>query len=117
VAIDADAVEAEAARRLASDPAIPDGYELVDGTVRPTLGEPTVADGSIHVEATVEASALPQLDPDAIRAAVEGLTETEAELALASLGEAEVTLWPGWVTTVPELDWRVEIEIAEPAQP
>jgi hypothetical protein len=35
---------------------------------------------------------------------------------LAAFGDARVELWPGWVTTVPEFDWRVEVRIVDPEE-
>jgi hypothetical protein len=114
VAVDPEPLETEAAGRLASDPALPEGHDLLPGTVAVTLGEPTVDDGRVVVEATVEASAAPLLDRAEILDRVSGRTGPEAELALADLGEADVDLWPGWVASVPELDWRVAVRIEEP---
>ena len=41
-----------------------------------------------------------------------GLSADEAVVALADLGTATVDLWPGWVTTVPDSDWRIDVEIS-----
>ncbi len=35
----------------------------------------------------------------------------EADAALADLGTATVSLWPDWVQSVPELDWRIDLRI------
>jgi hypothetical protein len=33
----------------------------------------------------------------------------DAHAALSDLGEASIALWPDWVTTVPGIDWRIEV--------
>ena len=37
----------------------------------------------------------------------------QAEKQLADLGNVSVDLWPGWASTVPEMEWRVEIRVTE----
>ena len=46
-----------------------------------------------------------------------GLSESEAEAARAALGQADVTLWPGWVSTVPDREWRIEVDISGIEEP
>jgi hypothetical protein len=45
------------------------------------------------------------------------MTVVEAQAELADVGEASVELWPGWVSTVPGVAWRVEVVIEEPIPP
>jgi hypothetical protein len=44
-------------------------------------------------------------------ARIRGLGPEEARLALADLGPARIDLWPGWVTAVPEMEWRIEVRV------
>ena len=72
------------------------------------------ADGeAMRVDTTVTARAAQTVDPDAVRDAVSGATADEAEAALDDIGQASVELWPGWVTTVPTMDWRVEVVLVD----
>ena len=114
VAVDTAQMVADAANRLEADPAIPDGHQLMPGTVDVNLGTPLLDGDRVVAEADVTGSTAPELDPGVVRGRVSGLSEPEARVALADLGEADVVLWPGWVESVPELDWRVEVRIAEP---
>jgi hypothetical protein len=116
VAVDTSAMETDAANRLEADPGIPDGHQLMPGSVDVELGVPRLDGDRVVAEAVVTGSTAPELDPAVVRGRVSGLSEAEARLALADLGEADVALWPGWVESVPELDWRVEVRIAEPGR-
>jgi hypothetical protein len=113
VGVDMDALATEAAGRLASDPALPEGHDLVSDSLTVELGAPTREDGEIVVTAVVEAVTLPRIDREEVLARASGRSAEEARLALADIGEATVTLWPGWVETVPELEWRVDVRIEE----
>jgi hypothetical protein len=56
----------------------------------------------------------PIIDREAVLERVIGLSATDAVAELADLGSATVDLWPFWVGTVPDSDWRIELEIVEP---
>ena len=113
VIVDPDEVEAEAAARLATDPAVPEGYDLLEESITVNLAEPRLAAGGVVIEATVTGRAAPRPNPVEVIERSRGLSAEEAQLALADLGDAQVDLWPGWVATVPELDWRIEVHVVE----
>ncbi len=114
VAVDLEQLEMQAAERFASGPAVPDGHELLLDSIRVNLGEPLIDGDRVIAEAVVTGTAAPQLDPDMVRGQAAGRTASEAEVILSELGSVDVLLWPGWVASVPELDWRVDVRIAEP---
>jgi hypothetical protein len=66
----------------------------------------------VEARVTVTSLADPIVDVQAVREMIAGLTEPEAEEALAGLGTVEIELWPGWVDRVPQLDWRIEVQVA-----
>jgi len=102
--------DAEAA--LLDDPdAVPTDHVLVADSIRVSLGEPRLDGTALTVPAEVTATAVPAIDERAVRDRVAGLTGEEARAALADIGTTEVTFWPGWVGTVPALDWRVEVRV------
>jgi hypothetical protein len=110
--VDPDAVEAAAIDRLETDPGlVPDGYAIVPDSTMVELATPTVIDGVLTADATVAASAAPVIDRDEVLAAIAGMTAAEAEAALAGIGDADVTLWPGWTSTVPGMAWRVDLRV------
>jgi hypothetical protein len=104
----------EARTRLLEDPArLPAGHEYLEGSVEVELGPASLADGVLTVPATVTARSIGRIDLDEVRSRIAGRSAAEAEAALADLGTVSVELWPGWAATVPELEWRVEIRVAE----
>ncbi len=110
--LDPESVIRAAEQRFAADAAaIPDGHELLPGSVAAALGEVTRADNGLSAEASVTAEAAPIVDRGAVIERIAGRDEAEAEAALADVGEADVQLWPGWVTSVPTIEWRVEVRI------
>jgi len=60
----------------------------------------------------VLSASTPAIDRDQLVERLRGRPVDEARIALAELGNATVDLWPGWVTSVPELEWRIEVQIA-----
>lgn len=116
--VDPAALESAAVDRLETDPGlVPDGYAIVPDATTVELTTPAVVDGVLVADATVTARAAPAIDRDAVLATIAGMTAADAEAALADIGAADVTLWPGWTSTVPGVAWRVELRIdgADPA--
>jgi hypothetical protein len=107
--------DAEAAL-VADEAAIPDGHELVPESTTVTLEDPSLDGESVVVTASVAARAAADIDIGAVRERVAGLTVDEARAALADLGTPTVSLWPGWVRTVTDLDWRVEVRVEDGAE-
>jgi hypothetical protein len=111
---DPDQVTAAAQSAFLEDPAaVPAGMEVLPGSTTVTLGGATADGEAMRVDTTVTARAAQTVDPDAVRDAVSGATADEAEAALDDIGQASVELWPGWVTTVPTMDWRVEVVLVD----
>jgi hypothetical protein len=107
-------VEAAAAKRLASDTAaIPAGTQLLPDAIAVTPGSVTVLGDHLRVQARVTAQAAPAVDADAVRSRAAGLSADAARSALAGYGRVDLRLWPGWVTSVPALPWRIDV-IIEP---
>ena len=100
-----------AVERFASDATLlAEGHELVPDATSVTLGETTRDGDALVVAATVEGQSAAAIDPDEVIERAAGRTAAEAEEALADIGEATVELWPGWVITVPDAEWRIEVE-------
>ncbi len=105
------AVTAAAEERLASDPALRQGTSLVPGSVAVTPGDVALVGARLRVQARVAAQAAPALDPATVRAQVAGLSADAARSTLARYGSVDLQLWPGWVKTVPSLEWRIDVVI------
>jgi hypothetical protein len=65
----------------------------------------------LTVAVSVSGASAPRPDPDDVLQRVRGRSVDAAEAALDELGSATVKLWPGWVTSVPELDWRIDLRL------
>ena len=106
----------EAARsRMLDDPgAAPAGHELLADSVSVNVQEANVEDGILRIDVTATARAAATVDRDEVLQRIVGRTEVEAQAALADLGRATVELWPGWVASVPESGWRVDIQVVSP---
>jgi hypothetical protein len=87
-------------------------HRLVDGSVQVDVGAGSVGeDGQVTFEATARATRVKIVDPDQVRAVVKGRTAADAEAALAPFGDAKVSLWPAWVTTVTGVDARLSVAV------
>ena len=113
----ADVVTAATERLLGDESVIPAGRQVVADTIAVEVLGVTAAGEELEVEVTVSAEGDPTLDEAEIRDRVVGLGEAEAEAALAPLGEVDVELWPGWVDSVPQLAWRIELRIEDGPSP
>ena len=111
IAVDPTPVESIAEVRLSD--AVGTDHRLVDGSVDIEVGEGSVGeDGQVTFEATARATRVAVVDATALRELVKGRTAGEAQAALAPFGEAVVVLWPDWVTTVPTMESRLELTVA-----
>ncbi|HEX5039805.1 MAG TPA: baseplate J/gp47 family protein [Candidatus Limnocylindria bacterium] len=91
---------------------VPEGQELLADATVVTIGEARQEGTTLIVTTSVSGSAAASIDPDEVIERTAGLTAHAAEAALTDLGDATVDLWPGWVSTVPEAAWRVEVVIS-----
>jgi hypothetical protein len=114
-AVDASPIEAIAAQRLAD--AVPEGYELVEGSTAVDVGDGTVVGGVISFPVDATARQVRPVDAATLEPLVLGLPKADAEEALAEYGEVSIVLWPGYVTSVPTLGQRVNVVVATPVDP
>ncbi|HEX7171691.1 MAG TPA: hypothetical protein VF365_03665 [Candidatus Limnocylindria bacterium] len=99
---------------LVDEAVVPPGSELLAGTIAVVIGEQNLQDGTVAVDVTITARAASAIDLEEVRRRIVGRSADEAEAAVADLGDASVELWPGWVTTVPGIAWRVDLRIVDP---
>ena len=112
LAADASPAEGIAEQRLAAS--VADGYELVPDSTSIEVGEGTVVDGVIEFPVTGSAEQVRPLDAAALERSVLGLPIEDAKAVLAPYGDVVIVPWPDWVTTVPTMEQRVILTIAEP---
>jgi hypothetical protein len=116
--IDESDVEARAQERFVNDASVlPAGTQLLTDAIDVRIGGVTRQGDALAVDVTVIGRATTSVSPDEVVQAIIGLSESEAEAALAALGQADVTLWPGWVSTVPDREWRIEVDISGIEEP
>ncbi len=106
------AIRAMAERKLTA--AARSGYSIVDGTVEVSLGSATASGADVLVAVSASAMQAPTLDVNALKSAIKGKTAAEAKAYLTKYGEADVSIDPFWATTVPGLDFRVDVRIVAP---
>ncbi|MGH2356460.1 MAG: hypothetical protein ACRDGJ_00425, partial [Candidatus Limnocylindria bacterium] len=105
-------VEAAAVARLAGDASVvAAGQQLVEDSIRASI-ESARRDGTALV-ATVSVSgrSAAGIDAGSVAGRVAGMSLPDAEAELADLGAVDIGTWPGWVTAVPALSWRIEVRI------
>ena len=113
IAVDTTPVQAVAEARIASS--VDPGYALIDrsGQVVPAPAE--ISNGVITFPVVVTARQVLVLDPAAIEREIIGKPLAQAREILARYGEADLTVWPDWVGTIPTIESRVEVSTTEPA--
>lgn len=117
---DPDVVVARARERFEGQAdLVPAGHLLLAEATSVRIGEVSRDGTRLEVAVTVSGRSAVVPDPDVVIERVIGLTVDEAETALADLGEAEVSLWPAWVASVPANEWRIAVEVTgvEGAEP
>jgi len=112
VAVDPSPVESIARSRLES--IVSPGFQLVDGSVSIEPGRPVVTGRTIRFPVTVEASQVRLPDEAELRRLILGKPADEARSLLAPYGDVDLSLWPDWVTNVPTIDARIDIEVQPP---
>ena len=112
VAVDPSPVESIAQTRLESF--VSPGFQLVDGSVRIDPGAPVIEGQTVRFPVTVEASQVQVPDAAELKRLILGKPLAEARSILAPFGDVELKLWPDWVSSVPTLDARVDVEVQPP---
>jgi hypothetical protein len=113
LAVDESAVQAVAEANIASH--VEAGYALVDGSSVIDKSPGQVEDGMIAFPATITANQVLLVDPAAIEAEIRGKSLADAQAILDGYGQAQLSVWPDWVGTIPTLDARVEVRATEGA--
>lgn len=109
---DMTAVKALGERRVKT--AVQTGYELVGSSVTTELGTPVAQGAAVMVPVTVRATQVLVVDADAIRAGVKGKSLEEARMFVARYGTAEISVSPGWASTMPSFDFRIDVQLISP---
>ncbi|MGH2427982.1 MAG: hypothetical protein ACRDGV_03695 [Candidatus Limnocylindria bacterium] len=111
-----DEIEATAREQLLDDAsAVPANHVLLLASIEVSIGEARRENGALEVAASVSARSARRLDADGIGERVAGMPIEAARAELADLGQVRIDTWPGWVSELPTLGWRLEVRIDDPA--
>ena len=111
--VDTSPVETIARSRL--DAETTEGWSLDPDSVAVTLGTPTLVGDVVTFPFTIAGTQVHDVDQAGLIESIRGLVLPEARTKLAVYGDAQVTLWPDWVTTIPDNVDRITLTLAEPA--
>jgi hypothetical protein len=90
-------------------------HDLVRDSLRISVGKGSVLDKTIVFPVNASASRLRRLDADELRSQARGRTIADARAALSAYGEVSIATWPGFVSSIPTYDFRVDLTINSPA--
>jgi hypothetical protein len=90
------------------------GYALVDSSVTTKTAAGSVS-GSVFVEpVTVQARQVPVVDVGKIKSAIQGKSVEEARAYLLQFGDVDISVSPGWSSSIPGFDFRIDVEVVDP---
>ncbi len=90
---------------------VPAQFSFVAGSEKVTLGTPHADGAAVVFPVIATASQVRHLDPDTLRQQVKGKSVDEARAILADDGTVDIQTWPGFVSTIPSLEWRLTLTI------
>ena len=110
VAVDTSQVDQIAAQRISAN--MPVEHALQAGSVSASH-DGGQADGDlVDFRVTAKAAAIPILDPARLRDEIRGKPVAEARQLLERYGTVAIDTWPGFVTSIPTLDFRLDLRVA-----
>jgi hypothetical protein len=93
---------------------VPAGWSLFPDSIRTTVSDATVQDGHVTFTVTAQGERWHPVDPAALLAQVKGRSVADARTILQQYGEVSISTWPSFVSTIPNLDFRVSLTVAPP---
>jgi hypothetical protein len=113
VGVDASPVKTVAEARLRSrvDP----GSTLDPASITIEIGTPTVIGDTVTFPVTMHGTETRTVDKASLLAAIRGLDLPAARAKLQPFGDADIRVWPDWVTSIPTNADRVSLTIGSPA--
>jgi hypothetical protein len=107
VAVDTTPIQTVAEARIAAS--VEPGYALIDRSSQVVPAPAEISGGIITFPVVVTARQVLLLDTDQIEGEIMGKPLPQAREILAAYGDAELTVWPDWVGTIPTIESRVEV--------
>jgi hypothetical protein len=112
IGVDPQPIDGLAEARLRSR--VTSGWTLVDGSIKPVVGTPTVAGEVVSYPVTVTGTQTHDVNQAALVAQIKGLILADARNRLDDYGDVEISLWPDWVDRVPTRTDRITFTIGDP---
>jgi hypothetical protein len=109
VVADLSTVRTVAESRIKS--AVRSGYGLVGGSITTQLGTAATQGDAVVVPVTALGLQTPIVDAGQLLAAVQGRSVEEARTYLAKYGRVEISVSPGWASTMPSFDFRIDLQL------
>jgi len=96
---------------------VPAGHVLIESSVTVQYHQVESDDPALpRFELTADGRGYRQLDAAALEQLILGKPFDEALTILRPYGDPAITLTPDWFGTIPQLDWRVTVDVALPAE-
>jgi hypothetical protein len=90
------------------------GYSLVDGSVTTKNAAGSMQGSAFVLPVTAQGMEVSTVDVGQLRRAIEGMTADAARAYLAQYGDADISLSPGWSSTIPTFEFRIDIQVVTP---
>jgi hypothetical protein len=90
-------------------------HDLVRDSLRISVGKGSVLGKTVVFPVNASASRLRRLDATELRSQVRGRTIADARATLSAYGDVSIATWPGFVSSIPTYDFRVDLTINSPA--
>jgi baseplate J-like protein len=113
VGVDASPVKTVAEARLRSR--VDAGSTLDPASITIDIGTPAVTGDTVTFPVTMHGTEVRSVDKASLLAAIRGLDLPAARAKLQPFGDATISVWPDWVTSVPTNADRVSLTIGSPA--
>ena len=112
VAVSQQPLAGLAASRLEQQ--VPSGWSLFPDSIRTTVSDASVQDGHVTFTVTAQGERWHPVGAAALLAQVKGRSVADARAILQQYGEVSISTWPSFVSTIPTLDFRVSLTVAQP---
>jgi hypothetical protein len=97
--------------------AVPSNVTSYPQTITSTSSDGTVSGSTVAYDVTTSMQQFSPPDQDALVQAIKGKTVSDARSILASYGEADITIWPDFVPSIPDDPRRINLTIESPVFP
>jgi hypothetical protein len=113
IGVDSSPIRSLAEARLRSQ--VQTDWSLEEASISIDVGAPNVVGQVVSFPVSMSARQVRNVNQAALLAEVQGLDVPAARARLDDFGNADIRLWPDWVTTIPTNASRVTLTLGDPA--